>query len=57
MPVLNVAFVGTEEMARKLGKKGDVRDIESYVHKETVEGEVRILSLSVSYTHLRAHET
>ena len=45
MPVLNVAFVGTEEMARKLGKKGDVRDIESYVHKETVEGEVRILSL------------
>ena len=45
MPVLNVAFVGSEELARKLGKKGDVRDIESYVHKETVEGEVRILSL------------
>ncbi len=45
MPVLNVAFVGTEELARKLGKKGDVRDIESYVHKETVEGDVRILSL------------
>ena len=45
MPVLNVAFVGSEELARKLGKKGDVRDIESYVHKETYEGDVRILSL------------
>ena len=45
MPVLNVAFVGSEELARKLGKKGDVRDIESYVHKETHEGDVRILSL------------
>ncbi|MBD14397.1 MAG: hypothetical protein CMJ72_04420, partial [Planctomycetaceae bacterium] len=45
MPVLNVAFVGSEEFARKLGKKGDVRDIESYVHKETVDGNVRILSL------------
>ena len=45
MPVLNVAFVGSEELARKLGKKGDVRDIESYVHKETHGGDVRILSL------------
>ena len=45
MPVLNVAFVGSEELARKLGKKGDVRDIESYVHKETHDGSVRILSL------------
>ena len=45
MPVLNVAFVGTEELARKLGKKGDVRDIESYVYKETVGDDVRILSL------------
>ena len=45
MPVLNVAFVGSEELARKLAKKGDVRDIESYVHKEIVDGQVRILSL------------
>ncbi len=45
MPVLNVAFVGSEELARKLGKKGDVRDIESYVYKETTDGDVRILSL------------
>ena len=45
MPVLNVAFVGSEELARKLGKKGDVRDIESYVHKEAHDGSIRILSL------------
>ncbi|MDE0574352.1 MAG: hypothetical protein OSB32_02060 [Candidatus Poseidoniales archaeon] len=45
MPVLNVAFVGSEEFARTLAKKGDVRDIESYVHKEVVEGQTRILSL------------
>ena len=45
MPVLNVAFVGSEELARTLAKKGDVRDIESYVYKEIVEGETRILSL------------
>ncbi|MBI88103.1 MAG: hypothetical protein CMB67_03645 [Euryarchaeota archaeon] len=34
MGVLNVALIGSEGLARKLGKKGDVRDIESYVHKE-----------------------
>ena len=45
MPVLNVAFVGSEELARTLAKKGDVRDIESYVHKEVVDGQTRILSL------------
>ena len=45
MPVLNVAFVGSEELARALAKKGDVRDIESYVHKEVVDGQTRILSL------------
>ena len=45
MPVLNVAFVGSEDLARTLAKKGDVRDIESYVYKEVVDGETRILSL------------
>ena len=45
MPVLNVAFVGSEEMARTLAKKGDVRDIESYVHKEIIDGQTRIFSL------------
>ncbi len=45
MPVLNVALVGSEDLARKLGKKGDTRDIESYVHKESRGDEVRVLSL------------
>jgi selenocysteine-specific translation elongation factor len=45
MPVLNVALVGSEDLARKLGKKGDTRDIESYVHKESRGEEVRVLSL------------
>ena len=43
MPVLNVAFVGSEELARTLAKSNDVRDIESYVYKE---------DRAVSYTHL-----
>ena len=45
MPVLNVALVGSEDLARKSGKKGDTRDIDSYVHKESRGGEVRVLSL------------
>lgn len=45
MPVLNVAFVGSEELARKLAKSNDVRDIESYVYKENREGETCVLSL------------
>jgi len=45
MPVLNVALVGSEDLARRLGKKGDTRDIESYVYKEIREDEVRVLSL------------
>jgi len=45
MPVLNVALVGSEDLARRLGKKGDTRDIESYVHKESRGDEVRILAL------------
>ena len=40
MSVLNVALIGSDEFARSLGKKGDSRDIDSYVHK------------AVSYTHL-----
>ena len=44
MSVLNVALIGSEEMARKLGKRGDIRDVESYVHKEEISGEARILS-------------
>ena len=45
MPVLNVAFVGSEELARMLAKSNDVRDIESYVYKEDREGETCVLSL------------
>jgi len=44
MTVLNVAFIGSEELARRLGKKGDVRDIESYVHKESRNGKNAVLS-------------
>ncbi|MED5231682.1 MAG: EF-Tu/IF-2/RF-3 family GTPase [Candidatus Thermoplasmatota archaeon] len=45
MPVLNVAFVGSEKLARKLAKSNDVRDIESYVYKELRQGETCVLSL------------
>ena len=45
VPVLNVAFVGSEDLARSLAKSNDVRDIESYVHKEDRNGEVCIISL------------
>ena len=44
MPVLNVALIGSEDLARKLGKKGDVRDIESYVHKEERDGSTMTIS-------------
>ncbi|MDP6906511.1 MAG: hypothetical protein QF440_03745 [Candidatus Thalassarchaeaceae archaeon] len=44
MPVLNVAFIGSEEFAKSLGKKGDVRDVESFVHKETKDDDAHILS-------------
>lgn len=45
MPVLNVGYVGSEELARSIAKLGDVRDIESYVYKEMVDSETRIISL------------
>ena len=45
VPVLNVAFVGTDSLAKSLAKLNDVRDIESYVHKEERNGEVCIISL------------
>ena len=43
--VLNVGFVGTDEYARTIAKKGDSRDVDSYAHKETIEGESRVLSI------------
>ena len=45
MSVLNVALIGSDELARKLGKKGDSRDIDSYVHKETRDDEIRVISM------------
>ena len=45
MAVLNVAFIGSESLAKKIAKKGDVRDIESYVYKEVRGGEIKIISL------------
>ncbi len=44
MPVLNVALISSEEFARSLGKKGDVRDVESYIFKENRNGEIHSLS-------------
>jgi selenocysteine-specific translation elongation factor len=45
MSVLNVALIGSDELARKLGKKGDSRDIDAYVHKETRDDEIRVISM------------
>ena len=45
MAVLNVAFIGSESLAKKIAKKGDVRDIESYVYKEVRDDEIKIISL------------
>ena len=45
MPVLNIAMVGSDELARELAKPTDQRDVHTYVHKETVDGQARILSL------------
>ena len=45
MPVLNVAFIGSEDFARKLAKKGDTRDIESYVFKEGSGSKARTICL------------
>ena len=45
MSVLNVALIVSDELARRLGKKGDSRDIDSYVHKESKDGVIRVLSL------------
>lgn len=45
MPVLNIAMVGSDELARELAKPTDQRDVHTYVHKEASDGQVRILSL------------
>ena len=45
MPVLNIAMIGSDELARELAKPTDRRDVHTYVHKESVDGQARILSL------------
>ncbi|HJM45096.1 MAG TPA: hypothetical protein QF644_04020 [Candidatus Poseidoniaceae archaeon] len=45
MSVLNVTFLGSEILAKEIGKTSDLRDVESYVYKETNEEGVKILSL------------
>ncbi len=45
MSVVNVAFYGSDDLARELAKKSDSRDIDSYVFKDTSSGPTRILSL------------
>ena len=45
MPVLNIAMVGSDELARELAKPTDQRDVHTYVHKESVDGQARILSV------------
>ena len=45
MSVLNVTFLGSDDLAKEIGKSSDSRDVESYVYKETNDSGVRILSL------------
>ena len=46
MPVLNIAMIGSDELAKDIAKASDQRDVHTYVHKEISEdGESRILSL------------
>lgn len=45
MPVLNIAAVATDELARMIAKPSDQRDVHTYVHKETGESGARILSI------------
>lgn len=45
MPVLNIAMIGTDELAREIAKATDQRDVHTYVHKEPGQDGPRILSL------------
>ncbi len=45
MTVLNIAMAGSDELAREIAKPVDERDVQSYVHKEIVDGVQCILSL------------
>lgn len=45
MVVLNIAMVGSDELAKSIAKAADQRDVHTYVHKETGGGETKILSI------------
>jgi selenocysteine-specific translation elongation factor len=45
MPVLNIAMVGSDDLAREIAKPTDQRDVHTYVHKESGSDGPRILSL------------
>ena len=45
MPVLNIAMVGSDELAKEIAKPTDQRDVHTYVHKENGPEGARILSL------------
>ena len=45
MTVLNVAMFGSDELAKEIAKATDQRDVHTYVHKETQDGAVKIISI------------
>ena len=45
MTVLNVAMFGSDELAKEIAKATDQRDVHTYVHKETHDGAVKIISI------------
>ena len=45
MPVLNIAMVGSDELAKEIAKPTDQRDVHTYVHKENGPKGARILSI------------
>jgi|TARA_B110000196_G_C21099752_1_gene641954 selenocysteine-specific translation elongation factor len=45
MPVLNIAMIGTDDLAREIAKATDQRDVHTYVHKEPGQDGPRILSI------------
>jgi len=45
MAVLNIAMIGTDDLAREIAKATDQRDVHTYVHKEPGQDGPRILSI------------
>jgi len=38
-------MIGTDELAREIAKSSDIRDVQTYVHKEQIDGSTHILSI------------